>query len=177
MKPRILALIASAVLASGTSSAVAATIVHNIETYFLQGFTFNDGGTATGSFTVDWTTSTVTAFDITTSTDSALSLGAHYTSSDLGETAILTFPTSSSALFNFDPPSSHLFIQVNFDPNHDLTLTPNVSDEVLDSLSTDLRQITSGDLAVPGPTAGAGLPGLALAAFGFMALRRRQASA
>jgi hypothetical protein len=38
------------------------------------------GGTATGSFTLDLTTSTLSNVNITTSTDSALSLGTTYTS-------------------------------------------------------------------------------------------------
>jgi hypothetical protein len=62
MKSRMLAFITSFVPLAASSHAFA----DNIVTFNLVGVTFADGGTATGSFNVDYTTSQITAVDIVT---------------------------------------------------------------------------------------------------------------
>jgi hypothetical protein len=82
--------IAIAVAVLGFALPASADTVAN---FTLDGVTFDDGGTATGSFTLDLTTSTLSNVNITTSTDSALELGDTYTSG--------TFSNSPSASFDF----------------------------------------------------------------------------
>jgi hypothetical protein len=71
--------IAAAVVILGFAAPASADTIAN---FVLDGVTFNDGGTASGSFTLDLTTDTLSNVNITTSTDSALGVGTTFTDSD-----------------------------------------------------------------------------------------------
>ena len=73
------------VLAVATAAAVASPASATILEWTLSGATFNDGGTASGSFDFNTLTDTYTNIDITTTTGSILT-GATYTAFDPGAT-------------------------------------------------------------------------------------------
>jgi hypothetical protein len=123
MKTRLGVAIAVAVAVGAFAAPASADTVAN---FTLDGVTFSDGGTATGTFTLDLDTSTLSNVNITTSEDGPPlpgSLGDTYTSG--------TFSNSPAASFDFN----------------DDYLGPFGGDELIINLSSTL---TDSDLASPG---------------------------
>jgi hypothetical protein len=75
---RIAAILAGLVLAV---FAVAPASAATIQTYELNGVTFNDGGTASGSFTIDLSTNTLVSSSIVTSFKNIVFVGGDYNGS------------------------------------------------------------------------------------------------
>jgi hypothetical protein len=176
---------------------VAPASANTVANFTLNGVTFSDGGTATGGFTLDLTTSTISNVNITTSVDGVL--GNSYTSfgtftnspSPIGASFGLTelfIPVSlyelginlSDALTDSDLLSPHSFIIASGSETHSSLgcfITPDLCDS---------RTIASGSLdAVPADSVATPLPAtLPLFASGLGALcvierrrRRKQAGA
>jgi hypothetical protein len=91
-------LTAAAILIGFVVPASADTIAN----FTLDGVTFNDGGTATGGFTLDLTTSTLSNVNITTSQDSVLGLGTTYSSGTFSNFPDATFVFSNGFFLQFE---------------------------------------------------------------------------
>jgi hypothetical protein len=153
-------------------------------TWMLEDVTFDDGGTASGTFTVDATTGQPLSVDIVT-TDGSTLQGTSY-STVAGLPSGLSWGSFLTArdLIHHPPTGNLQFINITF--ANPLT-TPGI-DPILPELpgvafSAECincfpsRLITGGEavsVAVPGPIAGAGLPGFAAVCAGLFGWWRRK---
>jgi len=149
----------------------------SIINWTLSGVAFNDGGTATGTFSTDSTTGNITAFDITTTTGTTLNG--------------LQYDTTTSYLYGNNVFSSNSFLLITNlgDRYLNLTFVNPLTSLGIDALRTDVptlgsweclnctseRRIESGfaiSSAVPEPSTWAMMI-LGFAGVGFMAYRRK----
>jgi hypothetical protein len=177
----IIAGLVFAVLAAAPASA------NTIQTYELNGVTFNDGGTATGSFTLDLTTNTILSSSIFTSFKNFVFVGGDYDGSFLD-----SFTATSAASLKFADwaifPISGQLLTLNFALS-DLSLASFVasgSEKVYSALCflhgfvCGTRTIVAGTIdAVAATPVPAALPLLvtALGGMGFVGWRRKRQSA
>jgi len=143
----------------------------------LQGVTFGDGGTASGSFDYDADTNTYSFIDITTTSGSSFS-GATYLALDPGKssssTSLAVVPDASSA--NIGTPVFDLFFSSALTDAGGTVALNDVLDE--GTCTTDgctaaigLRSVTAGSVStVPEPSS----YGLLLIGSGFMLVMRKR---
>jgi hypothetical protein len=155
---------------------------NTIQTYELNGVKFSDGGTATGSFTLDLTTNTLLSSDIDTSFKNIVFVGGNYD----GPGLFSSIPSDHVSLFDWGIPFvTGQLLTLNFAPG-DLTLASFVAKgrETVYSAACFLsgfvcgsREIVAGTInAVAATPIPAALPLLmtALGGMGFMGWRRKR---
>jgi hypothetical protein len=163
---------------------VAPASANTIQTYELNGVTFSDGGTATGSFTLDLTTNTLVSSSIVTSFKNILFPGGDYNGSIIDAFATTPSPHVNLGDWAIFPISGSL-LTLNFAPG-DLSLASFVAkgSESFYSLACIFsggfcgsREIVAGTInAVATTPIPAALPLLmtALGGMGFMGWRRKR---
>lgn len=137
MNKSLAAIALVAALIASSTIAQANTLV----TYDLVGVTFADNGTASGSFTVDWTTDTITALSISTTTGSDNIPAQSFSSANLeypsGNGTILALSTyPGSAVFDVGAAAISWQVAFNYTAPDGIVLALNTTvDGVYDSLS------------------------------------------
>jgi hypothetical protein len=163
-----------AFLAAALLSVLAALPAHaNPITWKLSGVTFDDGTTATGSFTIDWASKTWTAFDVATQDGKLPALD--YTPGNSG----LYFNGAGPNSFSIIDSPAHRYITFSFDQ----ALTALGSYAINTSYSWDcnncgtFRRINGGNVTSLSPSASVPEPSslaLVLPAIGMIGLARRK---
>lgn len=176
---RFAALVAGFVLAA---LMVAPASANTIQTYELNGVKFSDGGTATGTFTLDLTTNSLLSSDITTSFKNIVFVGGDYD----GPGTLLQNPSQHTVMFDWGIPFvSGQVLTLNFAPG-DLSMASFIAKGtetvysafcILNGFVCGSREIVAGTInAVATTPIPAALPLLmtALGGTGFMGWRRKR---
>jgi hypothetical protein len=163
---------------------VAPASANTIQTYELNGVQFSDGGTATGSFTLDLTTNTLLSSDITTSFKNIVFVGGDYNGSLFD--SFTTTPSGNISLADWAIfPFSGQLLSLSFSMS-DLSLASFIAHGsetvysaacVLSGFVCGSREIVAGTInAVATTPIPAALPLLmtALGGMGFMGWRRKR---
>jgi hypothetical protein len=179
---RLAAIVAGLTLALFAAAPASA---NTIQTYELDGVTFSDGGTATGTFTLDLTTNSLLSSDIVTSYKNLVFIGGDYN----GPGTFLSNPTEHTVMFDWGIPLvSGQVLTLNFAPG-DLSLASFIAKGTetvysgicfLNGFVCGSREIVAGTInAVATTPIPAALPLLmtALGGMGFMGWRRKRQQA